>query len=298
MKERLKVMSGKYCKILLFLLFFLPSPLSANGYLVLDTGYRYDRINSNVEYVTKPNRTPYFSDENNFQNIQSYQLGAKGAWQIPCTCVIVKGEAHYSWILHGTYNEQYLAFGDLGGNYFIDASGGIGYSIPLCNCLHFIPYIGGSYDRANMRITNANNPFGEIPDHQGDRWWYSWYGPWVGFDLEFEGFCSSTFTAGYEFHYGWAYEKTVPNNPSPMVFAYHADYSNVSGNTFHLQWLQTICANWLWGLKVEYGVWSNHHKENAIPDVPPTGFTPGMIQKQAGFTWQSFSATANLGFCF
>ena len=254
-----------------------------------------------VEFVTEPNNLSYFSDENSFQNIQSYQLGAKGVWQIPCTCIWLKGAAHYSWLVHGTYNEQFFVKADLDGNYFVDALGAIGIPFCICGCFNFVPYVGGSYDKANILIENSRSNFPGNPNHSGDRWYYSWYGPWVGFDFVFDGLCPSTmFTAGYEFHYGWAHQKNIPNHPGSFIFPYHVDYTNMVGNVFHIQCLFKTCSRWLYGLNLRYSVWSNNHKENAELDVPfsETGMSENMILKTSIFTWHSFSAAVNVGFCF
>lgn len=283
--------------------FFLSLPLFANNYLVLDSGYRYDRINE-VNLITNPAvATLFFGPQQQFQNLQSYQLGARGLWEVPCSALFIKGAGHYAWNFSGGYNYDYVVKGDLDGHMW-DTSLSVGYLFPICNCFCFAPLFGGSYDKQHLEVDNsrASVPFQVTNFAEGATWDSSFYGPWFGFDILFDTDCFPlSFDAGYEFHYGWARVKfdpsaTVPLNPT---FTYRTFLKDMTGHVFHLQGFYPICSNWLAGLRLQYTFWGNNHKnKSSIPPSSETGLAAGTIQKNESLTWHSFALTLNLGYCF
>jgi hypothetical protein len=297
-----KIIHGKYLFSLLAFFQLFSFKIFADLYVSLDTGYRCDRINEAIQYVDDAFAL-FASDENAFQNLQGYTVGAKWLWCIPCFPLLVKGQSHYTWFFDGGgYNEQYLVKGDCDGH-AIDVSSGIGYIFSFCNCVDIVPLIGGSFDKQRMFVLNSR-PFdtaGAGPTAQDFKFTAEWYGPWIGLDFCFcncFGFPLS-FNAGYEFHYGWTHVMTKPQNqPVNLVFGYTVDGNNMTGHVFHIDGIRCFWKRWFVGLGVQYTCWTNHHKTRVKPTTTQTGLSPTQFVRETFISWRSIKATLDLGYRF
>jgi hypothetical protein len=281
------------------------SAFANDGYLLIDTGYRYDRIDEmNTTFLAPVATSSAFTS---YQSIGSYQLGLKGLYYTDCLPVLFKGCGHYGWLFTGSLLSGPLK-GDLGGH-TADGNIGLGYIFSICDCFDLVPLIGGSYDIQSLQSKSPRARFFNpaiIRAADGVRFTSAWFGPWAGFDLYFQNDCACcpiTFNAGYEFHYGWAHthiKPRVPNSPLTGTYNYTAYLNNVTGHVFHIQGLRSIFDCFLVGLNLQYTFWSNHHSvRNRIPSLRETGLPPTTTaQKTTLLNWHSFAATFDVGFCF
>ena len=281
--------------------------LSAYGYLAVDGGYRYDRVDESVQAFL-PALTGFVEiDDFIYKHIESYVVGAKGLWDDPCTHVFVKGKAHYGWINDGSYRDLELDEAHLGGNSF-DASGGVGYNFNFCNRFSLIPLVGFSYDF--IRLQAINSPPTDIGfSVKTEKRKFSWYGPWVGFDLLLRSSLYSyddlLFDIGYEFHYGWSRTKLsvdLDANENSPIWPYRTHFRDMLGQVFHVDGCFFLCPQWTLGLSLQYTYWYNTHKMRSnVPTVFAPAFgatTEGTSQYIPDFTWHSFMVMFSIGYCF
>ena len=290
MKQLIKIsLNSSFFLFLLALNLYCMAGYAAQSYLLLDTGYRYDRVDEDHEFVA-PGQ--FISLEINNHNTQIYLLGARGLWHDPSLCsqFIVKGAAHYGWIGAGDFTFESARRGDAGG-YTVDAIGGLGYSLCACNCFEFVPLVGFSYDKHHFKnrkiFSSISNTFFNDIDLD-----YSWYGPWAGFDIYFANYSYCLpldFDVGYEFHYGWASFRRKDSDG----FAQKFHMPDMKGHVFHLGTLYHFCGSWLAGIRFQYTFWNNAHKRRSTQNVPST-----LVGRAVELRWQSFEAMANIGFCF
>jgi hypothetical protein len=276
----------------------------ASGYLTIDNGYRYDRIDETLAMFNPSTlETEFAIADQEYKNLSSYVLGGHGLWDI-WRFLTIKASGHYSWTTHGNFTQIAVISGSLKGH-MIDVSGGAG--VPFClGGVRFIFFGGYGYDEQNLTIQNvqSTNPAASANEVDGSRWKTKWFGPWVGADLEFSSLCFCKpllFRAGYEFHFGEATKKFNIGiaDPTEENFNYHAHFRNALGNVFNLEALYPFWCNWVAGVKVQYTYWWNcNQQRDSIPGPAESGLAPGLIQSTDRLSWFSFLTTINVGLIF
>lgn len=282
---------------------FLLSPLMSQSLILVDTGYRYDRLDESF-FVEDISLGFFASTNRQFKNIQSYTLGTKIWTQVPCSSVFLKGSGHYSWLLSGHYNQEYFERANINGHFW-DAKASIGYLFPLCDTLVVGPLVGFSYDLHHFRMSDATFPTAGVGPlaSEGARWSTTLYAPYIGFDLYFKTLCLDgiDFDATYEFHNGWtriSWHQSF-NDPIASIFSYTANLTDMYGHVFSLGAKKCLCSRWVIGLNAQYTLWQNRHSElDKVPPPNESGFTAVTVQRTVLLSWRSFSATIDLGVRF
>ncbi len=272
----------------------------AQGYLSIETGYRYDRLDESNTFFDTTSPTFFLSAEQQFRNIQSYQLGARGQFEFPCSNFFVQGFGHYGWVGSGAYNYQVVATASIDGNTW-DAGGSLGYFLPFYNCLSIAPLVGFSYDEQHFQTSHSQTsvPLSAAAVAESAHWVSSWYGPWVGFSLFFDSPCLPLFfDAGYEFHIGYARTSWHQEVTAPTQFSYQTHLNDLYGNVFHIQAQYPFCCHWLLGLRLQYTMWQNRSSATSRIPSPAPGLTATQYQSTTQLSWHSFGALVNLGFSF
>jgi hypothetical protein len=283
------------------------SSVEAEGSLCLDTGYRWDRVDTHDRYNDAEDVfAAVVSGKIAFKDIQSYQLGFQGDWRDPCFGLYLKGDFHYGWVLSGDYDLNSALWADIDRGHTIDGSGALGYPINLGCCLQVIPLVGYSYDQVYLKLSHSRaNPLFYANDIDKASSRTSFYGPWIGADLLFNTcLCDRydlDFIAGYEYHYGWSkYKWDQPlASPDNGDFSYRTHLKNMQGQVFRLQSNYQLCDCWVVGLKLQYTFWeSTHYNHTKVPGPTITGQSPVFFQTNSHLTWHSFLAALSVGYTF
>lgn len=269
------------------------------AYLVADTGYRWDKI-SNRASLSGVGFGARVSTET-ANKLNTFLLGAKG--QLDICEWLIKGSAHYGWINSGRYDEGgFLGNAD---GHTIDASGGLGYYFNPCDCWGFAPFAGWSYDEIDVEGKHVRTPLNGSPIDIGTiKYRSKFQGPWIGIDfLFFEDFCYQI-SFGYELHHAhWRAARKLPGPDLGLDFGTTTGFSNVRthnniwGNVFHLEGIYSLNECWDIGLSFKYQIWksagSGRYRRTSTPLDP--AITHAVIQD---VSWESFTATANIGYVF
>lgn len=286
-------------KKLAFLLALFAFPLYSQGYFQGESGFRWDRINNSYQLFGAPGTIGLGTSASEFyKNLWSYQIGLRAFSNAPFEGWILKGAAHYGWLFDGDFNVDFVTEGEVHGH-TTDVLVGTGYSFSFCKCVDVTPTVGFSYDVMQVRVDHSESIVPGIAlDYDDQRFRSSWYGPWVGLDIYFTTPCtpfisSINFDAGYEFHYGWSHLRLV--TPS-LDFTQKTHLDDMMGNVFHLEAHYALSERRYFGLRLQYGVWTNGHRVTGKEAYTPV--SPLLEQVSTDLTWHSFSVTASYGVPF
>jgi len=274
--------------------------IEASCYFALDTGYRWDRI-SNRATLGGLNVGVYGSTQK-LKNINSYQLGGKGFWNL-IECAYIRGEGHYGWTGKGKYSEGGY-FGNTKG-YTYDGKGALGWFFYVAPSIWFAPVVGYSTDALNLKATDIHVAINghrfhkkSIKAHQ------NFQGPFIGFDAFFVDDCFD-FSLSYEFHFArWRGERLIQGREygNSPIFGITTSFSNmrhlnhVYGNVFNFDFGYQFCNCWRIGLDLKFQSYygdSGKYKQTRRPIQPL--FTYAKVD---GLRWLSFASTLTLGRAF
>lgn len=281
---------------------FLPQAYSnANwqGDIRLETGYRWDKINNRV--VVFGEGAGVFTSTEAANRVNSYQLGAKAVVAAYCNW-IGKASAHYGWLGSGHYDEG--GFRGRTRGHTTDASLGVGYNLPVNDCISVVPLVGWSYDRINVRAEHvfvgtlgSEVAVGDIKFHN------RFQGPWIGTDIVFKPMPCAWITVGHEFHYAsWHGTRELVDGELGALFGTTTGFSstrkhnNMWGQVFTLDGTYALGC-WDVGLNLKYQYWSNagngRYKRTRVPVNPAI-----TTQRVIDVDWQSFAVMVHAGYMF
>lgn len=275
--------------------------LYGGNYLLLDNGYRWDRI-SNRATLGGPTVSVKGSSQT-LRNISTYQLGLKGQWEF-CPCGFVRGSGHYGWVVgHGDYFEG--GFVGHAKGYTYDLQGAFGYYICLTPFVELAPIVGWSYDALNLKGTDIHTAIdgtvfklSDIKAHQ------RFNGPFLGFDLLYNVDPCFNVTFGYELHFArWNGQRDIqgPEYGNPP-FGSSTGFSNrrrincTIGNVFKLDGIYQLCNCWQVGLGLKFQFFRGNagsYRQTKVPIIPQFSYS-----KVNGLWWSSFAATISIGRTF
>ena len=291
---------NKYCKALLTMLFTLSiasSYAEPRNYLALDTGYRWDNI-SNRATLGGPTVSIVESTQT-LKRINSYQLGAKGQYNLWCN-TFIKGYAHYGWIGGSKYDESGFRGKNRGHTWNTQLA--LGYFCGWNCCVGIAPVIGYSWDNFNITGRNIRVAVdGTVYRLSNIKARQRFQGPFVGFDILLQPFCCLDITLGYELHYArWHGQRNIKGNEfGNPPFGTTTGFSNkrrmhgVIGNVFKIDTSYRFCNCWNAGFELTYklfrGDFGKYHR-TVTPIIPQ--FTFAHIDD---LEWHSFAAMIHIG---
>jgi hypothetical protein len=281
-------------------LYAISAYAESDGFIALDTGYRWDRISNRVT-LGGPT-TPVKGSTQILKKINSYQFGARGQWCF-CDCAFVRGAGHYGWVWDGDYNEGGF-LGDAKG-YTYDAKAAVGYYFCMTTGVWMAPVVGWSYDALNLRGTDINTAIDGVVYNLDDiKAHQRFNGPFIGFDVVYEPCECYYFTFGYEFHYcHWQGQRLIQGpeygNPpfgSSTGFSNERHLNHVYGQVFKLDTSYELCNCWTVGLELKYQFFYGDfgkYKQTERPLLSQFSYA-----NVDALWWRSFALTIHVGNAF
>lgn len=184
----------------------------------LRSGYREDSLDWNI---AGPDGYPDVLSELKWKDLRMWQVSGEFDITLPNN-LYFSLEGDYAGIVYGKNRDSdYLgnnrtyeflrSYADANDGEAFDVSGSIGYMMPifcesLFDTLEFCPQIGYAYKEQRLSMKNgflALNPYGDFIgpfDGLDTKYYASWFGPWIGFDLGYQFTCSLNLYAGFQYH--------------------------------------------------------------------------------------------------
>lgn len=235
--------------------------------LGLSSGLRRDNFRFNIagnESGTNPN----ILSELNWKHMDIYELRASGEF-LTRQSIVIKTDVNYGWILGGDmrdsdYNgdNRTLEFSrsdnQIGGDYMLDASLGLGYRLKVSNRLSIVPLVGYAYDRQNLvedsgsQTIPANGPFQGLHS----RYDAEWKGFWTGAEVSYR--LSKRWNFFTEWQYHWADYQAFDNHnlrtdlEHPKSFEHEANGNGIVGK---IGVSYAYSAHWTADLTLDYENW-------------------------------------------
>ena len=244
-----------------------------DSYLDIDTGYQWDKLLWSV------------SDEIDIEayavhHINSYRLGAKGAWAVCGSPWYFKASGHFGWVFSGNYMPADFQGDGLNGHTW-DGSISTGYLFCMDTCWGVAPVLGWSYDKMDLNSKDTTSStdinYGTVPIKSRLQ------GPFGGFDLFLQPGCCFILKLTYELHYAHWYGSA----DQPTFTGHH---NKILGNIFQIDSSIPLRGCWEWGLALKYQTWKNNGESRC-------SFLE-IDSKLLSMEWDSFSVMAHLGYAF
>lgn len=271
------------------------------GYLAMDSGYRWDRIENRVLMSGK--NAAFLGSTQTMRKINSYQLGGKGQLSF-CDCAFVRAIGHYGWVFDGAKYSEGGLFGRTSGN-TADVQVGIGQYFNMAKGVWAAPVFGWSYDTLLFKGTHIHTTIDGESFHLSDiRAHQTFNGPFIGFDVSYQINSCYDFVFGYEFHWSrWYGQRHIlgPEYGNPPFgtttgFSNKRHMKHVYGQVLKLDTSYQWCDGWELGLGLKYQFYTGdngHYRQTKIPVISSFSY-----RKVDGLWWLSFAATFYAGKTF
>lgn len=305
--------------------------------LSLVGGWRRDQIKTVIK-AEAPKGDPFLADEFTLNRINIWEIGVRGQFAIPNLChrrcydwltqFYFRGSAYWGWGDTGRANQntrdldssysslhssQYLPTSsdyDRGnlrayahGIHTQDYSVGFGWQYVINDNWGISPRVGYAWNKLSVHTRRCKRDDAYDPTREELHYSSDWRGPWVGYDLAYEGY-DWRFNTGYEYHWArWHGAYTLPDRD---VLPYCGGFSDIRhakdkyGNVLYANWWYDFCYNWELGLGFKYtyfksGTGSEKPKVGCFRRI---GCIPTEYDRIKFARWISYEVTATLGYLF
>lgn len=267
--------------------------------------YRHDSLKYKLS-----NDLADLKSERQFNNINTNQFTAYGkCWS---RNFYFRGYGGYGWVDRGSTKEEtsidsILTFAQRGCVSQVctfDVSLAVGYVFDFCTTnFRVAPLFGYSWHVQYFRshdhrvIIDLDNFL--APNCKLERWKEdykaNWFGPWVGFDAEYDCYCNWSILAGFEYHWP-SYQAKFRRDAVTIFdtidfpFIEREDYACAEGFVGNVGLRNDFCPNWTFLVLCSFQTWNLHHglgKDNFR-----------FLTEVDYVKWNSFQATVAMAFVF
>lgn len=281
-----------------------------------EVGYRCDDLKLKSHSVLPTGAT--FESTDKFKDLDIVTIGLEIKALIPCW-VYGRGNLQYGWICgehtRGEFSVSSPIAGEVDapilgnstatnrhrvrGEYVCDMSGAFGYPFEfLCSRLMVAPLIGYSYDEQKIHLRSfqeitmpSSNPdfdTGVLPQVATFNKVFrsvraSWWGPWIGADIDYLVACGWKVYGEFEYHFGTTKLHTrthYDNSTFGVGSSTHTGRKKAHGVNIRLGTNYIFWCDWLIGLHIDYKNWRSTQGSKTHLD------------------WTSYSIGVDLGYAF
>ncbi len=188
------------------------------------------------------------------------------------------------------------------GRYTIDLGLGIGYPFYFCDCtVKFIPVVGYAYQEQNYRVEQNERLSFEPPtttttafleedesensliateansmvahqviiidnDHADTKFVSRWWGPWIGFDFQYNPYLCWNLWGQFEWHFAQFKGKVQSQTGVVQFDSLNTSTHNADGFVFRVGGNYELCQDWILGVYAFYEDWSANKKARVSCD--------------------------------
>lgn len=207
-------------------------------------------------------------------HMTSLVLAAEGKLYI-CDWIYSRWNADIGWIYDGKYNEKdrfyflmnpgpYRVKNRAKGSFVADVSGAVGQRFTLFNKRMLVGTLAGyALNAEQICIKNRNSFKCEQPAAIGtgvgsgdfNKYRFSWWGPWVGIDMEYWSDVDWILIGQVEYHFNRNYRKRITSIGVKGLDG-HQNSVNGQGINIKIGYQCFFCKEFYWGLDGYYSYWS------------------------------------------
>lgn len=180
-----------------------------------------------------------------------------------------------------------------------DLSAALGYQFQFNFCrLRFVPLIGVSWEEQHLRLYDGIETLPEVEPIEGLHSSYKtrWYGPWLGFDLDYDLNENVTFIASFEYH--WTVYRGIGHwNLREDLLTDFKHRSHGTGAKCQGGILYALSGNWNAAFLAGFETWSTTKGTHRVTIDTFEGIED-IKTRLNGVFWHSFRLSAMLTYLF